>query len=325
MKGRTHNRGYKFLLWRFVLIFAVLPFAANAQSLILKAPKAAYSVGDSFQVSLSIDTKGQVINTLSGTIKIPTSYLQIIDIRYGNSIVSLWVERPAINAAAGTITFTGGVPGGFSGSAGPILSFGVRAKKAGAAAISFGDIKVLLNDGLGTELKNISLSALNLTIKEAPLPSPKPKPGAPTPPPPPPKAEYIPPPDTVPPEDFIPVVSRHPTVADNKYFVSFFAVDKDSGVSRYEIIESPFILSWLTKQFDASPAVADTPYILQGQYWAYNVLVRACDQAENCKEAYAGKPFHPYLINVFVLILLAVVALTMRHIYKPRKLKKRVV
>ncbi len=219
------------------------------------------------------------------------------------SIISLWVERPKIDSGAGAIIFAGGVPGGFGGSNGPILSFSLKAKNTGSGKVSLQDVKVLLNDGLGTELKNISLYNLALTIKETPKPSPKPAPTIP-------KEEekpvevYLPPADIVPPESFIPLVSRNPGVANNKYFISFFAVDKDTGISRYEITEKPLFLSYITFKFDKLATAGESPYVLKGQWWAYKIIVRAYDQEGNFTEGTVSKPFHPILILIFVVILI---------------------
>jgi len=229
---------------------------------------------------------------------------QILDTRYGNSIISLWVERPKIDNAKGIISFAGGVPGGFGGSNGPILSFSLKAKKTGAEMVLLEGIKVLLNDGLGTELKNVSLKTLSLTIKEPPpLPKveeklpPKPEEEKPV-------EVYLPPPDTIPPESFIPLVSRNPGVADNKYFVSFFAVDKDSGISHYEVSEEPIIISKLTSKFNLPWQTTESLFILRGQIWGYKIIVRAYDQAGNYTDGIAFKSFHPILILIFVVILI---------------------
>ena len=186
-----------FLIIFSTFYFLLSVFAANAQSLSLTSAKTSYNVGDSFQVSLLIDTGGKIINAVEGAIIIPPDKFQILDTRYGSSIISLWVARPTINNGEGTISFAGGVPGGFGGSNGPILSFSLKAKKSGSGKVSLQDVKVLLNDGHGTELKNIALAGLFLTIKEAaPKPSKEPVPTAP-------KEEekpvevYLPPADTV--------------------------------------------------------------------------------------------------------------------------------
>src|SRR3989344_3586500 len=308
-------------LIKFIITTAlVAPLVAGADNLILKSAKTIYQVGDSFSVSLVLDTKGQSVNTLGATILVDKTRLQIVDVRYWSSIISLWVERPAINSTAGTITFTGGIPGGFSGSAGPILSFGVKARAEGSAAINLKDIKILLNDGKGTELSGATSGILKLSIVKAAV-----KPAVPAGAPEKPKEVYVPPPDIIPPENFIPLVSRHPTIGDNKYFVSFFAVDKDSGVSYYEIRESPLILSLITTKFDTLPARGETPYILKGQFWAYKITVRACDQAGNCTDAFVQKPLHPIAAAAIVLILLILAVLWTRWIYKPRRRPRKMV
>ena len=288
-----------------IITFLFLPFFAGAQTLLLKSPKATYQAGDSFQVTLSINTEGKQINTIAGKILVPPSKLQILDTRYGSSILTLWVERPKINVSAGTISFAGGLPGGFSGSSGPILSFGVKAKSEGVAEIKLSDFTILLNDGLGTEIKNIGLGALKLTIqKAAPLKAPTVKPAEP----PKPKEEYILPPDTTPPESFIPIVSRHPTVADNKYFVSFSAVDKDSGVAYYEIRERPRIITRITAKFDKGPEKVEPPYILKIQHWPTEVVIKAHDQAGNFTESSAKKPPSALLASLGIVLLLILTA-----------------
>ena len=307
------------------LSLLALPLATDAENLILTSPKTSYRVGDSFSVSLVLDTKGKSINTLSGIVVVPKEKLQIVDVRYGSSIISLWVERPTLNTSVGTISFTGGIPGGFSGSAGPILSFGVKAKADGAATISIKDFTVLLNDGNGTKLAGATAGALKFSIAEAQTPKPtEPKAGEV-----PPKVEevYAPPLDIIPPEHFVPLVSRHPSVADNKYFASFFAVDKDSGISRYQVYEEPLIVSLITAKFNTKPQDAESPYVLSGQLWTYKVTVRACDQAGNCVERYAMKPLSPAVEAGGVLILVILTVFTTRWLSTrdPRRPRRRMV
>ncbi len=265
-----------------VLFFAFFLFShyAQAQIAFLTAPQSAYRVGDSFTVSLSVDTLGKSINTVSGVIDIPQDKLQIVDVRYGNSIVTLWAEKPSINPANGTISFAGGIPGGYGGSNGPMLTFGLKARRTGSPLTFLKDVKILLNDGLGTEVQNVTLKNLTLTIKgAAPLPKvPEKEISAPP--------EEVLPPDTVPPEHFTPLISNHPAIEDNKYFVAFFAVDKDSGIARYEVKEE----SRFIPLFSAEYTEAKSPYILQYQKWPSRVYVRAYDQAGNYVDAYSFKP-----------------------------------
>lgn len=283
------------ILISFMVSFAAFQFA-GAQSLNFTSAKTSYNTGDSFLVSLHINTNNIPINTISGTVRMPANKLRITETRYGNSIITLWVERPNANAAAGTITFSGGIPGGYNGSNGPILSFVAKAQTAGSASIGLDNVSVLLNDGLGTVLSNLTLGKLNITINKAPPPKkeePKVEPSK--------EPEvYVPPPDTTPPESFVPVVSRHPSIAENSYFVSFSAVDKDSGISRYEAKEKPLILSYFTSRFDIPWTITESPYTATHQYLTREILIRAYDQVGNFKEESVLKPIHPTLIWIFI-------------------------
>ena len=272
-------------------------------------------------VSLSINTKNNPINTISGTVRAPSDKFQISDVRYGNSIITLWVEKPSADISAGTIAFAGGIPGGYNGSNGPILSFIAKAKTSGSASISLDNFSVLLNDGLGTALSNLTLGKLNLTISKAPSPAPK-------------KAEpkvepvkepevYVPPPDITPPESFMPVVSRHPSIVENSYFVSFFSVDKDSGIARYEVKEKSLILSYFTSRLDTPWTITESPHIITHQYLTREIMVRAYDQAGNMREEKVLKPIHPNLIWIFVAFWTLTVIKISYICFRPPPIKKR--
>ena len=280
LKKFNFNTRYRILA--VFLLFLVFAAPVFAQSLSLTSSKTAYKIGDSFLVSLSINTGGKSINTVSGRVSIPTSRFQITELRYGNSIISLWVERPKLDVSSGLITFTGGIPGGFSGTSGPILSFVLKVKTEGEGTLGLSEVEVLLNDGQGTRLTDLKLNSLKLSVAAAPPPAPKPASQPETPPTEEKPAEeiYIPPQDSTPPESFMPLISSHPDIADGKYFVSFFAVDKDSGISRYEVKEAPSLLPlWREKWVKT-----ESPYVLKHQLWRNEVMVRAYDQAGNFVE-----------------------------------------
>ena len=318
------NKIYKILTF-IILFFAAAQFA-GAQSLNLTAPKS--TLGDYFQVTLSINTKNKSINTISGKIRVSADKLRITEVRYGNSIINLWVERPNLNALAGTITFAGGIPGGYNGSSGPILTFFAAARASGNASVTLEDVSVLLNDGFGTVVSDVTLGRLDLAVNLLP---PAPKKTEPEKEPE--EAPVLAPvilPDNVPPEDFTPVISRHPSVENNKYFVSFFAVDKDSGISRYEASEKPWPLFYLTSRFDWPWIQVESPYIAKHQYWPHKIIVRAYDQAGNYKDAEVSKPIHPVLAWIFVFLWTLIVfgssyLYFFLKIYTKRKARKTVV
>ncbi len=298
-----------YLLFTAGLAIVLMTNAARAQTLYLESNKTSYNIGDSFLISLILDTSDKAINAVNGAVLIPPDKFQIVDLRFGNSVIPIWVERPAVDYLKGIITFVGGIPGGFNGSSGQILSFTLKAKETGQTEVSLQNIKVLLNDGKGTELKNMNIKTLALKINEA---------GS--------SAESsIGARDVIAPENFIPIISRDKNMENNKYFVSFFAIDKDTGISYYEIKEKPVILSLITPAFDTAWKKAESPYILSGQLWAYNVIVRACDGAQNCTDGVIFKPFSAVMVAIFTVILLGLVIFIIYLFLRTRRGNKKLI
>lgn len=292
----------KFINSKFEVVILISVFwflfsfyrAEAHEAMFFSTSKTSYRVGESFVAPLLIDTEGKSINTVSGTIAVPRNILRIVDVRYGNSIVSLWVKQPQIDYARGTVTFTGGIPGGFNGNSGQILSLGLKAEREGAGALKLRDVQVLLNDGQGTVFSGLEATARSLTVLAAPPPAPtaeEEKPSVVT-------EEEIFLPDTTPPEEFFPLISRHPSVEGNKYFVSFFAVDKDTGIAHYVIHERPLILTRVTTKWDTTERVERGPYVLKNQFWPTRVVVQAYDQVGNVREPSTDTPIRPLFLTI---------------------------
>ena len=122
--------------------------------------------GDSFYVDIRIDVS-ECVNTISAGVKFPKELLSLADFFVGESILSLWVEKPessdfaGINSS-GSFNFSGGIPGGYCGkiAGDPGISNVVgrlvfRAaenfpdfQEGDFASISYTeDIQIFLNDG----------------------------------------------------------------------------------------------------------------------------------------------------------------------------------
>ncbi len=104
------------LAFLFCVSFA-MPQVAVAQSVFLASGNNRVAVGERFTARVIVNTLGQSINTVSGEVLVPLS-LSVVEIRSGVSIIPLWVERPTFDESSRVIKFTGGIPGGFNGSAG---------------------------------------------------------------------------------------------------------------------------------------------------------------------------------------------------------------
>lgn len=267
-----------------VSVFNISVHNAFAQNVLLESATHTYKPGEQFLVEVSVNTLSKAINTVSGSISIPQNFT-VSDIRSGNSVISIWITNPQLDAHNG-ISFAGGTPGGYNGSNGQLFSFILTSKQEGTFTLTEQNLKILLNDGNGTEAKS-QPQTLALTIST--------KAGSTT-------TSFVATTDTTPPEQFKPVISKDKNVADNKFFASFFAVDKDSGIARYTISEQPYLFSWLS----TSSTTENSPFILTNQVLPEKVIVKAYDRAGNVTEATAAKPAG-ILFYIYVLVSILII------------------
>ncbi len=156
--------------------FAFFVSPADAASLSLSPGSGSYAPGATFTVRLSVNSQGQAINAADGTIKFDPSQLSVVSASRSGSIFNLWVTEPTFSNTAGTVTFSGGLPSGYTGSGGNILSITFKAKGSGTSKVAVSGGSVLANDGQGTNVLSSSGSA-SFTIQAA---APAPAPSAPT-------------------------------------------------------------------------------------------------------------------------------------------------
>lgn len=288
------------------LLVLIVPNFLDAQSVSLSTGKTTYTTNDNILVSVYVETGGQQINTIGGQVSFQPSLNSVSDVRYGNSIISLWVDKPTANNSLGTIIFIGGVPGGFSGSRGNLFTFVVKPKSEGTLNISLKDVHVLLNDGSGGELQGLKTPPLVLNITKANESIPVIKDTTPNVVE---KVVNIAPKDSIAPENFIPMVSHHESIANDSQFVSFSAVDKDSGVAHYKVREVPKIIGFITDRFSTSWVDAVSPHVLYYQSWGTRVEVMAVDGAGNSTVGSADKSFGtlPLVMLIVCLMILSVI------------------
>ncbi len=142
----------------FGLIFFIF-FAgrADASTMYLDPPNGQFQVGDTFQVSILLDTEGQEVNTIESSLVFPPDKLQIVSPTAGNSIINIYTTPPRFNNLTGKIDVAGGIPGGIKTNKGLITTVTFKVRSSGTASIRFLDnSKALLNDGQGTNSLNTS-------------------------------------------------------------------------------------------------------------------------------------------------------------------------
>lgn len=163
MKNRNLTNNFKLALRTLAMLFVVLVFyaataaLAEAATLSLSPSTGVYTANGTFSVRVVVNTQGKPINAADATLSFNPRELSVVSVNRSGSIFNLWVTEPAFSNSAGTINFSGGLPSGYTGSGGNIMTVTFRAAGAGTARVGFTKGSVLANDGRGTNV----LTAMN--------------------------------------------------------------------------------------------------------------------------------------------------------------------
>jgi hypothetical protein len=254
--------------------------------LYLQTERGTYGPGDTFLAHLRLNNEGECINTVEANVSYPPELLEASTVSTGESILTLWVEEPTIDQERGRITMAGGVPAGYCGrvQGDPGLSnriatlvFRVPAsarelKEPQTAPVTVAEGSVLLNDGSGTEA-SLSAKAVNLTISASSTNSVN-------------EWRTALESDQTPPNPFTVSVEQNGAVFDGNYYSTFSTVDKQSGLSYYQVKEVPKPPEG--EEPDRSLGTwkrAQSPYELEGQRLQNVIYVKAIDHAGNTRIA----------------------------------------
>jgi hypothetical protein len=252
----------------FIGLFAIVPTSAFAATAYIEASRSSMSVGDTAIVTVKIDTEGATPNTVEGDVSFKSSSdnLVVQEFSLANSAFGLWPRTPSLSKDGHTVSFVGGVPGGFSIEGATLFKIIVEAKKEGSVTIAPQNFSVFANDGSGTKIAvKMKGVTLRVTPKETGVPA---------------NNEWLAvvSGDVIPPTDFIIVPGQDSSLFEGKKFAFFSSVDNESGISYYEVSE------------DGAPAVrSGSTYVLKDQAGSPSLKVVAYDKAGNKKvSTYSG-------------------------------------
>lgn len=161
---------FQILSLAILLLGAITPdvtYAERTASLYLIPSIGQFVIGDTFMVSLYINTGGQSVNAIEANLNFPPDMLQVVLPSAGKSVIGIWVGQPEYSNSEGTISFRGAIPNpGLNSSQGIVSTVTFRAKTTGRASITLDEnSKVLLNDGKGTNvLGQMSGAILDLNL-----------------------------------------------------------------------------------------------------------------------------------------------------------------
>jgi hypothetical protein len=262
-----------------------IPTAAEAALLYFDPSEASVYRGDTITLALRLDTdEGECVNTVDAVITYGEG-MRAVDVSRGDSILNLWVEDPKINEAERTITFAGGLTGGYCGRAAgdPSLTnviarivlqspgFTVGGGETPSTAVDILDTStVLLNDGLGTPADLRREGAL-ITLLSTPGTERTDEW----------RGEVNN--DSTPPSDFAISIAQDPVAFSGQYFITWNTQDKQSGMDHYEVMEEPledfYAFRW--GRADAPWVETESPYVLKDQTLNSTIRVKAIDKAGN--------------------------------------------
>ena len=248
------------------LVFAFLiPHVAHAANIYLETEGDTYGPGDTFVVTVRLDNENECINAGRIILHYPEEVLKAVDFGRGDSLFSLWINDPILDNETGQVVFEGGIPGGYCGriQGDPALSnvlgravFTVISNARDTASITpslFSELYI--SDGLGTKTE-VSAENVTITIIEESV-------GAPN--------EWLASvqSDDIPPDPFAVRIESTAGVFNGNYYAVFSTVDKQSGLSHYEIFERGV---WQR---------ISSPYQIRDQSLREELVVRAIDKAGN--------------------------------------------
>lgn len=292
---RGQNKHYQILTRMFfgllVFGFGLFPLISQGATISFSSATEKIYKDDIFVVETRISSPDEFINAAESTLLFDTNKLEVKELSTGGSLFSVWLKPPIFSNENGKISFIGGTPDGFQGRDALILKIIFLAKNSGEAKLDFQDDTALfLHNGKGTKIRPW-LRPLSLNILKRPSEITA-------------KNEWqlVIQEDKTPPEPFEINLSKDQALFDNQYFISFFAVDKKSGIDHYEVQEG-------TKPYVA----ADSPYLLKDQKLRSVIRVKAIDKAGNERIVEMPAPHPPvppyktFIFWITVGIVLAVI------------------
>ncbi len=282
----------KYIL-RYIVLFLVIGFVpsiTSAANIYFETTKNTVSSGDIFIVSAKIDSDGTNINSVEGDFVLDFNDNNVVvnDFSLAKSIFSLWPRTPSLSKDGNTISFVGGIPGGFELDKAILFNIILEANKDGDIKISPKNIAIFANDGKGTRVP-VEVSSLDISIlpKNDAIASNN-------------EWATLVASDKTNPEDFDIVVGKDSSLFEGKRFAFFTAVDNQSGISYYEVSEND------------KPAIrSGSMYVLENQNADnVNLKVTAYDKAGNKTDSIYKNPgfrIFGFSLSFFIIVIFIII------------------
>ncbi len=277
------------------LFVSAAPTPAHAAQLYFDTQEMTVGTSGQFVAALNI-TAEESVNTLTVTVPIPEEFT-ILDVSTGNSVMPIFLDKPTYDEQTRMLTFSGIIPGGFTGKGGRLVTIFMQANTERMATsdevtfqVSARGTKVYLN------LPEPREDSLILPAQTLPIVAGK-------------ENIKIDIPDNEMPESFVPEITDDPLLGPGHPVVVFTTTDKQSGVAYYEVAESLQPKDFNKLQWER----AESPHSLRNSRADGYVYIKAVDKKGNYRIAVV-EPLHrlsmsqrivPGILIVFLCLFLA--------------------
>ncbi|MEK7133713.1 MAG: hypothetical protein AAB804_01420 [Patescibacteria group bacterium] len=248
-----------------------IPFAVGAATFVSEPLSDQVGVGQLAAFTLFLDTQGKAINALDGAVLYDEKKFEFKGVVDGGSIISAWLRKLGTEGP-GQLLFSGIIPDGYEGGRGKLFTLYFIARDVGDGAIVMRS-DAYLNDGDGTRIVTDSLSS-SVTIVQGRVA------GA---------LSEVPTADIEAPHSIKAVVAQNKAMFGGRPFIILDAKDSQSGILRYELLQSETELSFEaleTRSFAwrtiSNPEALSSPI---GKY----LYVRAIDKVGNATVAVVSR------------------------------------
>lgn len=285
-----------------VLFFFSSFLWSYASSITFRVSPSEIKKGDTVIVDVRISATNEKINAIDGAVVFDPNYLEIQSISTSDSVFTLWTRKPSESRKLGIVLFTGGRVDAFTGE-GTVFKVAVKAKKDGVTPIVVANNTALyIHNGKGTSVTPDVLPFVLVVGKN--------------------KTNdvtsdhwqtYVSSDRTIP-SKITTLLGRDSFSYDGKYFVSFDATDKESGIHHYEIQEG-----------SRDVIISESPYVLVDQSLNNKIIITAVDNAGNK----ISTVFNPYVarmtdstifrITVSIFFVIIVILLVKYFLFKMKR------
>lgn len=338
MRYTVKDMKFPYKVGLLVLFVLFSPLKVGAVHISLDIENATQNNLDTFYVPIRIDTQGECINAVRVALGYNPTNISIHDVSIANSILTLWTKTPTVEmkdgVEAGRVVFEGGIPGGYCGrvSGDPgmtnmlakLVVSGVQQpfeenEVKNSQIVVEPSTKVFLHDGIGSEASTTALgleffltesttTSSNIWLSDVRS-------------------------DEVAPQDFDITLVKGPSNGNNKHYIVFNTIDKQSGVDHYEILETDpdkfGFLTWISKE--AHWVVGKSPFVLRDQNLQSKIMVKAVDKNGNERisvltpemSVFSELGHSPVLATILFIILLLCFLLFLFYKRKKRNMKKQ--